>query len=60
MRFHYVRYCTLSQVRNYRWNKADGMHNRLENGHGARVTLCANPTHTATDTEVGSEGNFIT
>jgi hypothetical protein len=39
------------------------MHNRLENGCGARVALCAHPTHPDTDgalhCEIFSQGNKI-
>jgi hypothetical protein len=31
-------------------NKADGTHNKSENGRGAWVTLCGHPSHTDTDT----------
>jgi hypothetical protein len=47
--FRYVRYCTLSEVWDYWKNKADRIHNRSENGCGAWVTLCANPTHIDTN-----------
>jgi hypothetical protein len=39
MRFCYVRYCNLLEVRDYWRNKSEGVHNRSENGRGARVAL---------------------
>jgi hypothetical protein len=52
MRFSYVRYCTLSEVRDYwRGIKLMQMRNRSENGCSVRVTLCAHLTHTDTDTD---------
>jgi hypothetical protein len=52
MKFHYVRYCTLSEVWDCWWNKADwDTHYISENGHGAWVTLCAHLTHTNTDSD---------
>jgi hypothetical protein len=47
MRFRYVSYCTVSDVRDNWRNKADG--DRSENGRGAWVALCAHPTHTDID-----------
>jgi hypothetical protein len=47
MRFNYGRYCTLSEVWDY-WQR---MHSTSENGHSAWVTLCAQPTHTDTDSD---------
>jgi hypothetical protein len=46
MRFRYVKYCTLSEVWDYRRNKADWGVHRAEKGRNARVALCTHPTHT--------------
>jgi hypothetical protein len=52
MRFRYVRTYNLSEVWDYWQNKADGTHNRPENGNGAWVALCAHSTYTETDTDI--------
>jgi hypothetical protein len=41
---HFVSHGTTHEI------KPMGIHNRIENGHGAQVALCAHPTHTDTDT----------
>jgi hypothetical protein len=50
MTFHYVSYCTLSEVRTTGGIKQMGTHNISENGRGAWVVLYAHPSHTDTDT----------
>jgi hypothetical protein len=49
MRFRYVRYCTLSEARDYGRNKADW---NAKKTVAVRGSLCAHPT--CTDTENGS------
>jgi hypothetical protein len=50
MRFRCVRYCSLSEVRDYWRNKAEVMHSRSEGGRGVWVALCAHLPHNDTDT----------
>jgi hypothetical protein len=50
----------MSEVWEYWWNKPGRMHNRSENGRGACVTLCAQPTHTDTVVDkVGLRQGFL-
>jgi hypothetical protein len=46
MRFRYVRYCTLSEVRDYWRTKAGGDAKKSENGRGAWVAISDHPTDT--------------
>jgi hypothetical protein len=51
MRFCYVRYCTLSEARDYWQKKQTGTHNKSENGRGVWLALCAHLTHLDTDAD---------
>jgi hypothetical protein len=46
MRFRYIRYCILSEVRTTGAIKKIGAQNVSENGRGAWVALCPHPIHT--------------